>query len=358
MRVTAIGLSLVFLTLGGCMIPRPVSTGSAHCLVSADQPASGSTLFISFRRPECPGNSALLMTYFRSERPQFGAELNKQIQLLDEASWRKALADQVKAAKQDPILYIHGFNNSNQEALDRAALIHRIIHSSRPVIVLTWPSYGNITAYFWDEANAEWVFVQARQMIRSLVKDYPHLIIIAHSMGNRIALDAVADLRSAYGHVPLDRLIMASADVDRDTVRSAFSAAGGLGVPVTVYASREDQALTTSWRYHGYPRAGDMSWWVTGHTPAYVFTDAIGVDVVDTSNATHNRLRDPAFHDDFVDTPEGAADLCRVILGIPAGPARTHPDGAPQWYSALVNKPALMAPCDGEAAENGGRGKD
>lgn len=337
------------------MLPRPVATGSYNCPTSQVQPGTDAVLFASTRLPNCVEGSPLAFTYLRAEQPQFGAAIpprpgatsRREIVLLTKTAWLNALDAQVKAAHgAAPIVYIHGYDNDQDDALGRAAEIRRAIGAARPVVALTWPSYREKAAYSWDETNAEWSFDEAREIVETVAGRYPFITIVAHSMGNRLALDAIADLRAKHIEMHVDRLIMASPDVDRATARRAFGAQGGIGVPVTLYASTRDQALAGSWRlFHGYPRAGDLSKWVTGHDRDYVFDDAHNLEVVDTSKATHNRLRDPAFHSDFIETPEGASDLCRVLMGLPVESAREPLPGAPSDYSALRPNPEAVTPC-------------
>jgi esterase/lipase superfamily enzyme len=213
------------------------------------------------------------------------------------------------------------------------------------VVALTWPSYASKRKYFWDEANAEWASTQARELVDTLAKRYPRLVLVAHSMGNRLALDAVAHMRGTGSLPQVERLIMGSPDVDRATLERLLAAPQGLGLPVTIYASRADQALSASWRAHGHARAGDLSTWVTGQKPAKVFTSAQNSEVVDTTSASHSRSRDMLYHSDFISSPEGAADLCRVIFGVPHGKARVPLADAPAHQWALVRTPAEMPAC-------------
>jgi hypothetical protein len=129
----------------------------------------------------------------------------------------------------------------------------------------------------------------------------------------------------------VQRLIMASPDVDR---AKAINEVPLLGIPVTIYGSTRDQALTISWRDHGLPRAGDLSNAIVGHTPDFTLASWAGVDVVDTSGVDRSIVG----HSDYISTPEGAADLCRVVNGEPTRVDRTRdPRGGKRLHWLLVS---------------------
>jgi esterase/lipase superfamily enzyme len=145
------------------------------------------------------------------------------------------------------------------------------------------------------------------ELTRHLATMTSRLIVVGHSMGNHLALDGVAQLDPAFRSQHIAALIMASPDVDRADLYRELE--HGLELPVTIYGSTRDQALSASWRAHGMPRAGDLAAWVTGHVPDYNLQDPPGANVVDTSLVTTGLIH----HSDYISTPEGAADLCRVV---------------------------------------------
>jgi len=339
------------LALAACQLPRPTAVASDvaenKCPTSDEPAAEASLLYVTLRLPLCPPPASVEPSRYRASRPQFAAAADGLTVLVSEQAWQNTLSRQVALhGGRPPILFIHGYNNSNADALTRARAISAAIGGTRPVIALTWPSYDEMPAYFWDETNAEWGLIQARRVIGELARKYPHLIIVAHSMGNRFAVDAITDLRSKGLLSKVDRVVMASADVDRPTLRQ-MAVPNGLGVPVTIYASREDEALSFSWRLHGYPRVGDLRQWVKGTLTAYAFSEAAGVEVVETSDLKHG---DFVAHSDFISTPEGAADLCRVLLGLPDAGARTHLASAPVNYFQLQRGALGQLPCSANAA--------
>ena len=365
MRVRMLMLSSLFAALGACRLPRPVDTGAylKDCEQSG-QPAADALLFVTTRLPDCRVSSRIAATWHRGQGPMYGAwGSDNVVRFYTPGAWHRAAEARLGGGRK-ALMYIHGYNNSNLAALGRAVAIRTAIANQREVIAFTWPSYDTTAKYFWDEANAEWASADARGFVKDLAARHPGIILVAHSMGNRIALDVVESF--APGKAPVDRLIMASPDVDRAALKRRLDE--GLGVAVTLYGSRRDQPLSASWRSHGYPRAGDLADWVTGHDPDYTLHNLSTVDVVDTSDVTRGLLH----HADFIETMEGAADLCRVVGKPDAKAGRKAVGDPPQRWLLVPGGPAEPDDCSESGAsayrwlmrkpvakkENGGRGKD
>ena len=328
---------LPLLLTAGCIMPRPWKTEhyAKSCDPAAPTPTDDAQLLITLRLPHCVDGKVVL-TQYRGDRVRYASVSGGIVAFHKQSDWESVLQARVKRrGGRPPILYIHGYNNDNAEALQTAAQIAQALKGNREVVALTWPSYGRKRGYFWDEANAEWSIDDATAAAVAFVASVPSSVIVAHSMGNRLAIPIVRHLASTNMLSRVDRLVMASPDVDRAAVGRFFNAPGGPGVKVTLYASRKDQPLSGSWRGHGYPRAGDFSWWVSGRQPYFAYAKIDDVEVVDTTEVDRSMLG----HRGFIDPPAGAADLCRVITGLPARgvePFR-EPPGAPANYLRLTN---------------------
>lgn len=304
-------LILAFVGLAGCMLPRPPADTAPYtekCIQQPPLPAA-SYLFVTTRLPDCRA-PARTVTEFRADRLMYGAWSTDGLHFYDGADWKQQVRQRIAAPAKAPILYIHGFNNSNLAAITRAAAIQKA--TGREVIALTWPSYDKTLKYFWDESNMAWSMPEARSVFDDLSAMRSDLTIVAHSMGNHLALDMLRrwKLRNPGSPLPVRQLVMAAPDVDRDW----FIKDGGrdLGIPVTLYGSTRDQPLIASWRSHGYARAGDLSKWVTGTDNSFPYDELPEITVVDTSAVSRG-----LGHADFIETSEGAADLCRTVNASP-----------------------------------------
>lgn len=353
MRLASI-ICAVFLVFGsGCTMPRPwkYSTYAGTCEPVAAPPTKRSQLFVTLRLPHCREGRTIL-THYRSDSIGYASIENGRITLHKAGPWLEEL--KLRAGNRAPLIFIHGYNNSNEAALERASRLSSALKARRgdyPVVALTWPSYAGLAHYYWDEANAEWSAEGAARAVANLTREFPQSVLLAHSMGNRLALPAVVELRASGRLSSLRHFIMAAPDVDRQWLRRELSASGALGVETTIYVSLKDQPLSGSWRGHGYPRAGDFSWWVTGRDPFYAFAWLRGVQVVDTTTVD----KTVKGHSYFIDTSKVTEDICRVVLG--GGPARpgieAMPDPRAPTNYVRVSKSAVVDDCS--SSSSGGR---
>lgn len=295
-------------------MPRPILESTyEHCPAVSKEQADQAVLFITLRQPDCGGHTLTNLTDLRARFPLYAGLRDRAFGFYQSGQWLSALDKQAPDKSKPLIIFIHGYRNTNADALNVAYEIQKAARMDEPVVALTWPSYARYTSYYWDETNAEWAADELAGPVVQIASRFPHIVIIAHSMGNRIALALMGTLRQHGLASRVDRLVMASPDVDRASMRQLLWE--GAGAKVTIYGSRKDQALSGSWRLHSYPRAGDLSWWVTGHDRDYSLAWIPGVEVIDTTDADHSRIG----HSTFIDTRAGAEDLCRVIHGAGRG---------------------------------------
>jgi esterase/lipase superfamily enzyme len=343
MRSARLSVAALLLLVAGCMLPRPIDTSaySQRC-EGPGPPPSGALLFLTTRLPDCRDPQANKMTWHRADRPMHGVWAANGPQFVAAGAWTRELEQQLATLKKTPILYIHGYNNDNGSALARAAAIRLAVGNDRTIVALTWPSYNSKSKYFWDEANAEWTVHEARALLGIFSRLKRKVVVVAHSMGNRVALDLVRSWpREHPGQaLPIEQLIMAAPDVDRDWFVREFGS--GMPLPITLYGSTHDQALSASWCSHGHARAGDLSSWVSGHDYAspYPYQGFAGISVVDTSAIAHGLIG----HADFIESDEGGADLCRVVTNANTKPGREDVPGQGN-LQRLVKDPAATDPC-------------
>lgn len=337
MRLSLLLMAAFALALTGCVYPPAniIPEPPGQCEVDG-VPVAGALMFATERMPTCA--ERLKVTDRRGSRIMYGAvDRGGMVHFYHPDRWWAELRNRMNGG-QAPLLFVHGYNNSNKDALATAFAIRAAVGAGHEVIALTWPSYAQMKKYTWDEANAVWAAADTRAVITALAATGRPITIVAHSMGNRITLDALMLISEQARRSAIRRLVMASADVDRAT---AISHVPALGIPVTVYGSTRDQALSASWREHGLPRAGDLSTWFTGHKPDFAFANSSNVDVVDTSAVT----RGVVHHTDYITTPEGAADLCRVVNGKNPEQGRYLDPRGSHWLLARAKDRPLKDQC-------------
>src|SRR5258708_6861281 len=166
--------------------------------------------------------------------------------------------DGVKASHSDVVLFVHGFNFSFDESTQIAVrLVQRAGIRAVPV-AYSWPSESKFSAYAIDYDRNEWTIEHLRQFIQDLVNALPDgavLHIVAHSMGNRALLWALAGLKLPEQR--LGQLVMIAPDVDAEIFKDLVSPSCPFRRK-TLYVSNRDLALrASSWLRPNAPRTGD-----------------------------------------------------------------------------------------------------
>jgi esterase/lipase superfamily enzyme len=166
--------------------------------------------------------------------------------------------DGIKAAHSDVVLFVHGFNYSFDESTQiTARLVQRAGIGAVPV-AYSWPSGGKFSAYGVDYDRNEWTIEHLMQFIQDLVNALPDgvvLHIVAHSMGNRALLWALAGLNLPEQR--LGQLVMIAPDVDAEIFKDLVLRSGPFRRK-TLYVSNRDLALQAAgWLRPDAPRAGN-----------------------------------------------------------------------------------------------------
>lgn len=343
MRLSVLLVGLVAIGFAGCTYPPPdiIPEQPALCEVSGT-PKNTDLLFITERMVTCDGGQ-LKVTNLRGSTIMYGAaswDKSLAVRFYPEQAWRAELQQRLKSSKKRPLLFIHGVRNSNDSALTTAFAVRLVAGPNNEVIALTWPSYDNLAEYWWDEANVDWAARDTEEVIAQLAGFDRGMTILAHSAGNRITLNALELLPRSVRKASVTRFIMASPDVDR---AKAIAELPTLAIPVTVYGSTWDQVLTGSWRDHGLPRAGDLSTHISGHAVDYALSNSPKIDIVDTSRL-HSRFHPN--HSNFIETAEGAADLCRLVNDDEnPGRGRLRDKAGPHWILLKETHPDPTDKC-------------
>jgi esterase/lipase superfamily enzyme len=169
----------------------------------------------------------------------------------------KIKASSVKTA----VIFIHGYNTTFDAALySFAQIIYDGQLNNFVPVLFSWPSQGDLSAYLYDADNAQNSVSTFETLVKFLQTEcgIDNINIIAHSMGNRIVVDALADLSAHEEIKPLEELIMAAPDVNRETFISKANLIQRASKGVTLYASSSDRALGISGFLAEMPRLGKV----------------------------------------------------------------------------------------------------
>ncbi|EIE26812.1 DUF900-domain-containing protein [Coccomyxa subellipsoidea C-169] len=170
--------------------------------------------------------------------------------------------NRIRLPGKDVLVFVHGYSNTFTSAVQGAARLQvDIPFKEGPVVAFSWASWGKGEKYIEDGVIQGWSIEPFLKLL-GLLKGAAKIHILAHSMGNRIALQALATLVSSSAPVtlPFGQLIFAAADEDSDVFTRIMThlVRANLGEGRTLYASCQDGALWASARLHHDDRAGQV----------------------------------------------------------------------------------------------------
>ncbi|MBO6878379.1 MAG: alpha/beta hydrolase [Maricaulis sp.] len=206
---------------------------------------------------------------FGREDPRLHIILTRMRGLEGRGSFKRALRDSLEEARttsgqNDMLIYLHGHGTPFDGAARRAAQLAVDLDMRGGATFYSWPNGQSVGAYQISQNN---VGVSARSFESFLERvlgaaGETRVHIIAHSMGNRLLLEAlqrIADRQQMAAPV-LAQVIWASPDVDAELFAGSVGEIAHLAEGMTAYVSRHDRALSVSMMLGGnYPRAGQAS---------------------------------------------------------------------------------------------------
>jgi esterase/lipase superfamily enzyme len=182
------------------------------------------------------------------------------------------------------LVYIHGFNNSFDDAIIRAAQIGFDLKVNGITAAFCWASRARLRSYAADEDTARLSERDLAEFLSLLHRKFPaHKInVLAHSMGNRIFLGVLQGLKDypALADLRFGQIFLAAPDVDARYFSRAAALYPAVSQRTTLYVCSRDLALLGSGDVHQDPRAG--------YTPPVMVT--AGIDTVDASNVCLDRI--------------------------------------------------------------------
>lgn len=221
-------------------------------------------------------------------------------------------------ARNGVALFVHGYNQSFAEALYRLTQMTADADLSAAPVLFAWPSQAAVAGYLADRDSAMFSRDSLVDLLTRLARDRSvgEIMLMAHSMGGWLTVEALRQLRlSGRGDV-LDRLtvVLASPDIDIDLFRKQMTTVGPLSPPMTILTSPDDRALLVSNRLSGvYGRVGALD--VSDPRVQKIARDA-RVAIVDISSL---EATDGFSHDRYV----GLASVYRELAASGrAGPQR------------------------------------
>lgn len=172
------------------------------------------------------------------------------------------LAAAIKASpKQSLLVFVHGYNVSFFDAAMRTSQLAHDLSFQGEAIFFSWPSAATTSGYSHDEEAVQLSEPAFDQFLDDLGKSgATNIILVAHSMGNRLVTKVLSDRASRGKPTPnLHELLLAAPDINAEIFREQILP--GLeklqGTHRSIYASSSDLALRASKIVHDYRRVGE-----------------------------------------------------------------------------------------------------
>lgn len=259
-------------------------------------------------------------------------------QLSDAAQKFPLLSDEENEKQKHVSLFIHGYNNSWQDAITRYVSLKKDLFKGAnglgELICYTWPSDGSAASYLPDREDAR---DSAALLADALVLLNDHVValqrlasgdiekqcrakvsIIAHSMGNFVIQKALAiaakKLNSPQLITLIHQLVMVAADVDNDIfdrslpIGSDGSLMSNLCYRIAVLYTGLDQVLGASagLKHFGTRRLGRSG---IANEGASVYDNVFDFDV-------SNLIVKKNIHSAVFDSPDAMELLRKILIGI------------------------------------------
>jgi len=258
-------------------------------------------------------------TFAEMERPsiwklEFHADPEKHMVLQKvEPESRDVFFSQVSATissspSKDAFVFIHGYNVTFENAAIRTAQLAYDFGFKGAPILYSWPSKGSLLGYLADEDAIKETTTNFKHFLEDVANNSGASVVhvVAHSMGNRAALSALAQLANDphfHNFARFSTVVFAAPDVDRNLFISSIAQISKPQTKVTLYVSQHDQALTASHLlFHKELRAGE------GGRDSIVVP---GMDTVDVSQLSADALG----HSYFGDNSDVVRDLLEFFKG-------------------------------------------
>ncbi|MDQ2091084.1 alpha/beta hydrolase [Marimonas arenosa] len=148
------------------------------------------------------------------------------------------------------LLFVHGYNNTLEDAAFRLAQIRHDFALEEPALLFSWPSAGDPRGYVYDRDSVMFARDGFVQLLRDLNRSgQKRILLVAHSMGSYLAMESLRQIaltgdRHLYG--ALEGVILMSPDIDPDVFRQQAAAIGKLPQPFIIMTSQSDRVLSLS----------------------------------------------------------------------------------------------------------------
>lgn len=226
----------------------------------------------------------------------FAAKLNQQLALRP-------------PGRRQVVVFVHGYNTLFSEALYRLAQVADDSKAPGVPVLFTWASRGQVADYVYDLNSATAARDQLERTLRLIGDSHAEEVaILAHSMGNWVAVEALRQIKIT-GAPRLARklgpIVLAAPDIDIDVFKSQMARIGKPQKPLLVVLSKDDRALRVSKFLAGGAER-------LGADADYADLTKLGASVIDLTDV---KGPDSSNHNKFAELAAVAPQLRGVLSG-------------------------------------------
>jgi len=164
------------------------------------------------------------------------------------------LNERLKASRisaEEPLLiFVHGYNNTLEDAAFRLAQIQHDFELNNPALLFSWPSAGDPLGYAYDRDSVLFARTDFARLLEALNRaGQRRVIILAHSMGSYLVMESLRQLAlegKTHNIGALEAVVLMSPDIDPDVFRQQAGEIGTLPQPFIIMTTEKDRVLNVS----------------------------------------------------------------------------------------------------------------
>ncbi len=165
------------------------------------------------------------------------------------SSFSNAILNHTRSNGQanDVLVFVHGFNTTFEISMQRLAQIDHDIDLPSTSILYAWPSSNNLISYIHDLDSTTFAKDGLVELLDGLAASgVNRIIVVGHSLGARLAMEAVRELQITQNQRFFNRLggvVLLSPDIDLDLFNAQLEKLQDIRAPIIAYLSHEDDTL-------------------------------------------------------------------------------------------------------------------
>lgn len=176
-------------------------------------------------------------------------------------------------------IFLHGYNVSfSKAAIQTAELTYDLKFMGTPIFY-SWPSKAKLLGYFADQETLKSSQLKFADFLNEYLNKAPQeLYLIAHSMGSQALLNTLEQQLPSNPKLRqhLKGIIFVAPDIPTAQFNAVLKKLSRFKIPVTLYGSQKDLALSLSQTISSQPRAGFLK-------PMDDMIKIKGLDVIDAT---------------------------------------------------------------------------